>query len=230
MMKVLVIDIGGSNVKFRLSGRDGKWKEPTGSEFTPDRFAKLAQPVIAEAAPDVVTVGFPAIVRDGKIIDEPENLGGGWVGFDFEKILNKPTRILNDAALQALGAYSGRGRMLFLGLGTGLGSAIIDCGRVVPLELCRLRYSRSKSLEDAVSKATLKEIGQQEWEKVVWEVVAVLKEALLSQTVSIGGGNAKFLENVPEWASIGNNKDAFHGGVRLWQDTSIEIGGGGRSS
>ncbi len=228
-MKVLVIDIGGSNVKFRITGHDGKWKEPSGAQFSPSDFLKLAQPLVAETNPDVITVGFPAEVRDGRIIADPSNIGAGWINYDFEAVLGKPTKVINDAALQALGAYNDCGRMLFLGLGTGLGSAIIDCGRIVPLELCRLRYSKNKTLEDAISKATLKLIGQSKWQKAVWEVVNLLKDSLLAQNVVIGGGCAKFLEQVPDWASIGGNKDAFRGGIRLWEDSSIEIGGGGRS-
>ena len=227
-MRVLVIDIGGSNVKFRLGGGEGKWKRPSGVDLTPGRFSVLAAPVVAEACPEVVTIGFPSVVRDDEVVEEPENLGAGWVGFDLRGELGVPTRVINDAAMQALGVYEGRGRMLFLGLGTGLGSAIIDCGRVVPLELGRLRYSRGRTFEDVVGKRALKAAGRAAWERAVWEVVGILRESLLTESIALGGGNAKLLEEVPDGIRIGSNKDAVAGGVRLWRDGGIEIGASGR--
>lgn len=225
-MKVLVIDVGGTNIKFRLTGWEAKRKEPSGDRFGPEDFLRAAEPVVAEARPEAVTVGFPSVVRDHLVVEDPTNLGSGWIGFDFGRALGCPTKVINDAAMQALGAYGNSGRMLFLGLGTGLGSAIIDSGRIVPLELGRLRYSRNKTLEDAVSKKALKKEGRASWERCVWEVVGLLKDALLTESIAIGGGNAKHLEQVPDGVRIGDNQDAFTGGIRLWEDTSIELCGG----
>lgn len=216
MRPILVIDVGGSNLKGYLTGREGRWKTPSGTEMTPKDFLEKVEPWLVESQPEMVSIGFPAEISNDQILEEPQNLGKGWKGFDLADALGLPCKIVNDAAMQALGSYPGVGRMLFLGLGTGLGSAMIVEGQIVALELGRLRYSRSLTLEDAVSKKVLKKEGVEKWEIVVWEVVDILRSALLPDTVTLGGGNASKLQRVPEGVRIGSNRDAFAGGVRLW--------------
>ena len=165
---------------------------------------------------DVVAIGFPSPVRDGKILSEPKNLGHGWVGFNFEKALRKPVRIINDASLQALGSYHG-GRMLFLGLGTGLGSALVWGNTVLPLELGDLPYRNRRVIEDYLGKPGAAEMGAKEWQAEVAFAVAQLKKSLIADYVVLGGGNVKKLDHLPDDAERGYNRNAFLGGVRLWQ-------------
>ena len=215
-MKVLVVDVGGSNLKLKMSGARKRTKIPSGADLTPKAMMKLLRPVIGGWAYDVVTVGFPAPIVNGRPLHEPTNLGKGWMDFDFERAFGRPVRLLNDAAMQALGGYEG-GRMLFVGLGTGLGSALVDDGHVVSLELCELRYSRRNSLEDMLSKKMLKEVGTATWQGTVYEVLEMLRLAFLPDYIMLGGGNAKHLSKTPDYVRIGNNLDALVGGERLWQ-------------
>jgi predicted NBD/HSP70 family sugar kinase len=165
---------------------------------------------------NAISMGFPAPVRDGRILDEPKHLGKGWVRFDLEKAFGKPVRIVNDAAMQALGSYRG-GRMLFLGLGTGLGSTLVLREIVVPLELGDLPYRDDGIIEDFLGKPGGAELGQREWERQVLLAIAQLKRALIADYVVLGGGNAKKLSVLPQGAELGHNRNAFLGGARLWQ-------------
>lgn len=165
---------------------------------------------------DVISMGFPAPVRDGRIACEPKHLGKGWVRFNFEKAFGKPIRIVNDAAMQALGSYRGR-RMLFLGLGTGLGSTLIWQNNVLPLELGDLPYPRQHIIEDFLGKSGMKRLGEKKWKRQVLRAVAQLRKALLADYVVLGGGGAKKFEKLPAGIELGNNRNAFLGGVRLWQ-------------
>ena len=168
---------------------------------------------------DAVSIGYPGVVLHGKPLSEPRNLGGGWVGFRFKKAFRCPVMIINDAAMQALGSYKG-GRMLFLGLGTGLGSALIVDGILEPTELAHLPYKRERTYEDYLGKAGLKRLGKRKWRRHVLDVVAQLKAALEADEVVIGGGNAKLLKRLPRGARLGNNANAFLGGYRLWKNNA----------
>jgi polyphosphate glucokinase len=213
--KILVIDVGGTHVKMMIS-REKKRKFKSGTKLTPKKMVAAVTEKVEDWKFDVIAVGFPAPVRDGQILAEPKHLGKGWVGFDFEKAFRKPVRILNDAALQALGSYRG-GRMLFLGLGTGLGSTLVLRDVVIPLELGDLPYRDDRIIEDFLGKPGIAELGQKEWERQVLLAVAQLKTALIADYVVLGGGNAKKLKELPKGAELGHNRNAFLGGERLWQ-------------
>ena len=214
--KVLVIDIGGSHVKLMIS-RAQKRKFKSGRKLTPrEMIAQMKPLLVPDWKFDVVAIGFPSPVRDGKILSEPKNLGHGWVGFNFEKALRKPVRIINDASLQALGSYHGR-RMLFLGLGTGLGSALVWGNTVLALELGDLPYRNRRVIEDYLGKPGAAEMGAKEWQAEVAFAVAQLKKSLIADYVVLGGGNVKKLDRLPDGAERGYNRNAFLGGVRLWQ-------------
>ena len=165
----------------------------------------------------VVSIGYPGPVLHGKPVSEPMNLGGGWVGFDFKKAFGCPVRVINDAAMQAVGSYR-RGRMLFLGLGRGLGSALIIDGVLEPMELAHLPYKKGRTFEDYVGLAALKRSGKKKWRRHVADVVAQLKAALEADDVVGGGGNAKLLSKLPKGVRLGSNANAFVGGYRLWKD------------
>jgi polyphosphate glucokinase len=175
----------------------------------------------ADWAYDVISIGFPGLVVHGRIAAEPSNLGRGWVGFDFGAAFGLPVRIINDAAMQALGSYEG-GRLLFLGLGTGLGSAMIVDGRPEPMELAHLPYRKGRTYEDYVGAAGLRRLGRAKWRKHVWAMVALLRTALEPDTVVLGGGNAVRLEPLPPGVRLGNNLNAFTGGFRLWREGGIQ--------
>ncbi|HEX8680028.1 MAG TPA: hypothetical protein VF683_08715, partial [Chthoniobacterales bacterium] len=163
-----------------------------------------------------VSLGFPAPVRDGKILNDPKHLGPGWVDFDFKKAFAKPMRFINDAAMQALGSYHG-GRMLFLGLGTGLGSCLIWDHNVLPLELGDLPYPGVKRIEDVVGKRGLERLGKKAWRREVVAVLRSLKSAFIAEYVVVGGGNAKQFDELPEGFELGENRNAYDGGIRLWE-------------
>ena len=171
---------------------------------------------------DVVSIGYPGVVVHGKIVAEPYNLGRGWVGFDFKKAFGRPTRVMNDATMQAIGSYDG-GRMLFLGLGTGLGSALIIDGTVVPMELAHLPYKRGRSYEDYVGEHGKKRLGPKKWRRIVSEVVDQLRSILEADYVVIGGGNARKLDKLPANSRLGNNDFAFIGGYRVWRNNKISV-------
>jgi polyphosphate glucokinase len=216
-MKILVVDIGGTNVKIKATDHDEVRKFPSGKDLTAQQMVHGVQELAKDWAYDVVTLGYPGPVIHGKIGKEPVNLGSGWLGFDFEAAFGKPTRLINDAAMQALGSYEG-GRMLFLGLGTGLGNTLIVDGTIAPMELGHLPYRKKKSFEDYVGNRGRERLGKKKWQTAVEDVVARLKAALNADYVVLGGGNAKKLTHLPEGCRLGNNENAFIGGFRLWTE------------
>jgi len=213
--KILVIDVGGTHVKLMIS-RAQKRKFKSGPKMTPREMVAQVQEEVDGWKYDAISVGFPSPVRDGRILAEPKHLGKGWVRFNFEKALGKPVRIVNDAAMQALGSYRG-GRMLFLGLGTGLGSTLVLRDVVLPLELGDLPYFEDRIIEDFLGKPGIDELGEKEWERLVIGAVAQLKKSFIADYVVLGGGNTKKLGELPEGAEKGHNRNAYLGGVRLWQ-------------
>jgi polyphosphate glucokinase len=216
-MKVLVIDIGGTNIKLLATGQNQIRKHPSGPEFTPDQLVELVARETSDWEFDAVSIGFPGPIVHGKIVQEPHNLGKGWVDFDFAGRFGKPVKLLNDAAMQALGSYEG-GRMLFLGLGTGLGSALIIEGTIAPLELAHLPYKKKRTFEDYVGARGLLGFGKSKWHRSVEDVVSRLKAAMVADYVVLGGGNSRKLKRVPPGARLGDNNNAFLGGFRLWEE------------
>src|ERR1700719_1468017 len=214
--RILVIDIGGTHVKLMIS-RTKKRKFKSGPKMTAREMVRQIKSELKGWKYDVISIGFPAPVRDGRIIDEPKHLGKGWVRFNFEKALGKPVRTVNDAALQALGSYRG-GRMLFLGLGTGLGSTLVLPDMVFPLELGDLPYRDHQIIEDFLGKTGIDELGGKEWEREVHFAVSQLRKSVIADYVVLGGGKAKKLRELPEGTELGHNRNAFLGGVRLWQN------------
>ncbi|MFN8628074.1 MAG: ROK family protein [Candidatus Binatia bacterium] len=214
-MMVLAIDVGGTNVKILASGEDTPRRFPSGPSLTPRRMVAMAKRVAKDWKYDVVSIGYPGVVLHGQIAAEPYNLAKGWVGFDFERALGRPVKIVNDAAMQALGSYNG-GTMLFLGLGTGLGSALIVDGTVVPLEVAHLPYKRG-TFEDYVGLRGLKGLGKKKWARHVRYGVSRLVAAFHPDDVVLGGGNAKKLKRLPPGCRAGTNANAFLGGFRLWE-------------
>ena len=212
---VLAVDVGGSHVKALLEGESERRRFASGPDMTAQMMVDGVRGLVDGWSFDRVSVGIPAPVRHGKPIAEPMNLGGGWVGFDYETAFGVPTKVVNDAAMQALGSYEG-GHMLFLGLGTGLGSALIADGVIAPLELAHLPY-RDKTFERYVSERALKRHGKKEWQKTVFDVVRRLEAAIEADYVVIGGGGAKELDELPPNSRRGDNMNAFRGGFRLWQ-------------
>jgi polyphosphate glucokinase len=212
---ILVIDVGGSHVKLMIS-RAQKRKFKSGPRLTPREMVAQIKEEVADWEFAAISMGFPAPVRDGRIADEPKHLGKGWVGFNFEKAFGKAIRIINDAAMQALGSYRG-GRMLFLGLGTGLGSTLIWANNVLPLELGDLPYRDHKIIEDFLGKPGMVMLGEKEWSREVEHAVIQLKKSLIADYVVLGGGNVKKLDSLPRGVERGHNRNAYLGGTRLWQ-------------
>ena len=216
-IKVLAIDVGGTNVKVLGADQSTPHKIPSGPAMTAKKMIGEVKRATDGRAYDAVSIGYPGPVRGGHPLAEPKNLGGGWVKCDFQKAFGKPVKVINDAAMQALGSYEG-GRMLFLGLGTGLGSALITDGVLVPMELAHLRYRKGRTYEDYVGVRGLKRYGKKRWRRYVLDVVSALRDALQSDYVVLGGGNAKRLQRLPKWARLGDNSHAFISGFRLWDD------------
>jgi polyphosphate glucokinase len=217
-MKILVIDIGGTNVKVASTDVRVPIKIPSGPSMTAEQ---MTQQVIAATAGwsyDAISIGYPGPVVNHRPIAEPVNLGGGWIDFDYEKAFGKPIRFLNDAATQALGGYKS-GRMLFLGTGTGLGSAMVFDGIVIPLELAHLPYKKNRTYEDYLGHAGLELRGKKRWRKSVLDVIERLQAALVCDCVLLGGGNAKLMKNLPSHVVIGANSNAIAGGLKLWEIT-----------
>jgi predicted NBD/HSP70 family sugar kinase len=219
MKKVLVVDIGGTHVKLMIS-RGQKRKFNSGMKLSPRQLVAEIKKTAADWKFDAVSIGFPAPVHRGEITKDPKHLAKGWVGWDFRKSLDKPVRVINDAAMQALGSYHG-GRMLFLGLGTGLGSALLWEKNVLPLELGDLPYGNGEMIEEYVSKRGLERMGRKLWLREVHHAVTRLKLSLIADYVVLGGGNAKLLTKLPEGCELGANKNAYLGGVRLWQKDTL---------
>jgi polyphosphate glucokinase len=214
-MHVLVIDIGGTHVKVLASGRKSSRRFPSGPTMTPRKMVAGVKAIASDWKYDVVSIGYPGVVLRDRPIAEPHNLARGWVGFDYAKAFGRPVRMINDAAMQALGGYRG-GKMLFLGLGTGLGTAFIVDGIVEPMELSHLPY-RKATYEAYVGNAALERMGKKKWRKHVAMVIELLRAALEPDDVVIGGGNVKKLEALPAGCRLGNNDQAFTGGFRLWE-------------
>jgi predicted NBD/HSP70 family sugar kinase len=214
-MKILVIDIGGTHVKVLAGGRTKLVEIPSGPKMTPAKMVAAVRAATIDWKYDAVSIGYPGSVVHGRPLTEPYHLGRGWVGFDFKKAFDRPIKIVNDAAMQALGSYQG-GRMLFLGLGTGLGSALIVDNVLEPMELAHLPYKKGRSYEDYVGQAGLTRLGKQKWRHEVKEVVQQLKVAMQVDYVVLGGGNVRLLKKLPPGSRLGNNANAFQGGYRLW--------------
>jgi polyphosphate glucokinase len=215
-MKILAIDVGGTHVKVLATGRRKPLEIPSGPKMTAREMVRKVREGTAGWSYSVVSIGYPGPVLHGKPVSEPANLGGGWVGFDFKKAFGHPVRVINDAAMQALGSYKG-GRMLFLGLGTGLGSALVVDGVLEPMELAHLPFKNGKTYEDRVGEAALKRLGKKKWRGNVADVVTRLQAALEADDVVVGGGNAKLLRTLPKGVRLGSNANAFTGGYRLWK-------------
>jgi polyphosphate glucokinase len=213
--KILVIDIGGSHVKVLATGRRTPVKIPSGPTMTPHEMVRAVKTAVADWSYDAISIGYPGAVHRGRPTSEPRHLGEGWVGFNFREAFGRPVMLINDAAMQALGSYRD-GHMLFLGLGTGLGSAIILNGALGPLELAHLPYRRGKSYEQYVGDEGRKRLGKRKWRRHVIQVARMLQAALQADEVVIGGGNAKRLERLPPGMRLGANANAFAGGYRLW--------------
>ncbi len=213
---VLVIDIGGTHVKLLATGRTEPIKIPSGPQMTAKKMVEDVRQAVAGWKYSAVTIGYPGPVAHGRPISEPHNLGRGWVAFDFKKAFGRPVKLMNDAAMQALGSYRG-GRMLFLGLGTGLGSALIVEGVLGPLELAHLPYMKGRTYEDYLGLRGLEKMGKKKWRRHVFDVVELLKNAMEADYVVVGGGNARLVKKLPPGARLGDNSCAFTGGFRLWQ-------------
>lgn len=213
-MNLLVIDIGGTNVKLLATGAAEARRFPSGKEMSPDRMVCQIREITRDWSYEAIAIGYPGIVKHGRIITDPHNLAKGWSGFDFEAAFRLPVRIINDAAMQALGSYRD-GVMLFLGLGTGLGSALVIDGKVVPLELAHLGYKKG-TFEDYLGARGLERLGRKKWCKQVACAVARLQATIIPDDLVIGGGNARKLDKLPDGCRIGGNQLAFAGGFRLW--------------
>ena len=224
-MKILVIDVGGTHVKLLATGHRKRREFRSGAGMTATQMVTEARRVTADWQYDAITIGYPGPVRGGHPVAEPHNLGAGWVGFDFTKAFACPVRMVNDAAMQALGDYRG-GHMLFLGLGTGLGSALIIDGVLAPLELAHLPYKHDRTYESFLGLRGLKRLGRKKWEKCVWDVVQRFKAALQVDEVVLGGGNAERLRALPPGSRRGENSRAFVGGFRLWEVPATRVATG----
>ena len=215
-MNVLVIDVGGTNVKYRDHHREETLKFPSGATLTPDGMVARLRELTEGWDYEAVAIGYPGPVLDGKPAAEPHNLAPGWLGYDFGAAFGHPTKVINDAAMQALGSYDG-GKMLFLGLGTGLGATLIANKTVVPLEIAHLPYRKGRTYEDYLGLRGLERLGKKAWRKYVADVVAKLEAAFVVNDVVLGGGNARKLKDLPKGARLGDNANAILGGFRLWE-------------
>jgi polyphosphate glucokinase len=213
---ILVIDVGGSHVKIRMGLRGQIRRFESGPDMTAADMARQARRLARDLPYEVVSIGYPGLVLRGRIAAEPYNLGPGWVGHDFQKSFGRPVRVINDATMQALGSYEG-GRMLFLGLGTGLGATLILDGAVEPMEIGHMPYKRGRTFEDYIGERGRKRLGNKKWRQAVAEVITRLKEVLEADYVVLGGGNAARLKELPEGVRLGDNLNAFKGGLQLWR-------------
>jgi predicted NBD/HSP70 family sugar kinase len=211
----MVLDVGGTHVKVAFSDDPREWKIPSGPKFTPGQMIRALARVTRGRKYDVVAIGYPGPVSHGKIVRDPAHLGPGWVDFDFSEALGHPVRIVNDAAMQALGNYR-QGHLLFLGLGTGLGSAMVIGGSLQPMELAHLPYKKGRTFEEYVGEAALERLGRKKWGKEVRRVVQVLIAALEPDEVVLGGGNAAKLDELLPGVRRTDNREAIVGGIRLW--------------
>lgn len=219
-MNVLVIDVGGTHVKVLATGAKTERKFTSGPDMTPEKMVVGVKAVTADWKYDAVSIGYPGPVLRNRPVAEPYNLAAGWMGFDFEKAFERPVKLVNDAAMQALGSYH-EGKMLFLGLGTGLGSTMIADGIIEPMELGHLPYKKG-TYEDYVGQRGLEHVGKKKWRQYVEDVVKRLKTALEPEDVVIGGGNVRLLKELPAGCRVGDNTNAFIGGFRLWEEAKAE--------
>jgi polyphosphate glucokinase len=217
VVEVLVIDVGGTRVKLRASTSDEVRRFRSGPDLTPEVLVEKVAQKTVDWRHDVVSIGYPGSVAGGSVIAEPGNLGSGWVGYDFRAAFDRPVRVVNDAILQALGAYRS-GRMLFLGLGTGVGSAIVSEHVLIPLELGCLPHPRGGTLVDHLGRAARRQHGHDAWQASVVEIIPLLRSAMASDYVVLGGGNGRKVEPLPPFTYPGRRDDAFEGGVRLWEE------------
>ena len=213
--KVLVVDVGGTHVKLLRSSRDER-EFPSGPRLKPQQLVAKLKETARGWKFDYASIGFPAPVRRGRIAKDPKHLAKGWVGFNFARALGIPVRVVNDAALQALGSYRG-GRMLFLGLGTGLGSALVWDKTLMPLELGDLPYRHGQIIEDYLGIPGMELLGEKKWRREVTYAVTQLRKSFIADYVVLGGGSAKKFDQLPNGIELGHNRNAFLGGVRLWQ-------------
>jgi polyphosphate glucokinase len=217
-MDVLAIDIGGTQVKLRTSSAEEARRFQSGPHLTPDDLVEKVRHAVADWNFDVIAIGLPGAVENNAPAAEPGNLGPGWVGFDFARALGRPVRVVNDAVMQALGGYQS-GRMLFLGLGTGVGSALVTEHVVVPLELGSLPHTAGGTIAERLGRAGLARDGRDAWQQAVEHITPVLRDAFVADYVLLGGGNAQELDRLPPHTRRGDNHDAFIGGFRLWEET-----------
>jgi polyphosphate glucokinase len=224
-MKVLVIDIGGSNVKVASTDMRVPIKIPSGPTMDAEQMVKGVLAATAGWTYDCISIGYPGPVAHDRPLAEPHNLAAGWLDFHYQKAFGKPIRFINDAAMQALGGYKG-GRMLFLGTGTGLGSAMIFDGTVIPLELAHLPYKNGRTYEEYIGLIGLERRGKARWRKSVLDIISRLQAALVCDSVLLGGGNAKLMKNLPNHVMLGANSNAIDGGLKLWEgpDPTIPAG------
>jgi polyphosphate glucokinase len=214
-MNILVIDVGGSNIKILATGQPERIKIPSGRDFTPEEMVPSVQEAAKDWDYEAITIGFPGVVKHGKIAANPVNMGGGWIGFDFEKAFGCPVKIINDAAMQALGSYEG-GKVLFMGFGTGLGTALVFEDLILPLEGGHLPFKQG-TFETHVGNEALKKMGRKRWTEHVYQAIAHFKRCFQPDEIVLGGGNSKLLDEIPENCRLGSNKNAFTGGFRLWE-------------
>jgi polyphosphate glucokinase len=217
-MQILAIDIGGQHVKVLASDQSKPRRMNSGPKLTAAAMVEGVKALTGDWSFDVISMGYPGQVVHNMPAHEPVNLGPGWIGFDYQAAFGKPTKIINDAAMQALGSYQG-GRMLFIGLGTGLGSAMIVDGQVEPMELGHLPYKKKMTYEDFVGQRGLEALGRKRWRREVLLVIETFRTALQPEYIVLGGGNAKLVKELPEGVRLGDNANAFTGGFRLWQET-----------
>jgi len=215
-MDVLVIDVGGTHVKILATGQTDKREFDSGPKMTAEQMVSGVRQLAGDWSYDVVSIGYPGPVLHNRPVADPKNLGPGWMGFDFNKAFGRQVKVINDAAMQALGSYHGR-RMLFLGLGTGLGSALVLDNCVLQLELGDLPYRDGSIIEDYLGKPGLARLGEKNWQRDVEHALVQLKKSLIADYIVLGGGNAKKLDELPEGVERGHNRNAFLGGTRLWQ-------------
>jgi len=216
---ILVVDVGGTHIKLRIDNRGAIGEFDSGPKMTPGHMMRKIRKLMRGRQYDAVSIGYPGVVIHGRIVANPHNLGNGWLGYDFAHAFGKPVRVINDAAMQAIGSYEG-GRMLFLGLGTGLGATLIVDGVVEPTEIGHMPYKHGSTFEEYVGERGRKHLGNRKWRKAVCKVIADLKAAFQADYIVLGGGNAVRLERLPRDVRLGDNRNAFIGGLRLWQPTN----------
>ena len=227
-MNIFVLDIGGTSLKIWKSLEPEPTKIETGGTFTPEDLVRETKPILGDSV-DRISIGYPGVVRWGRPAEEPVNLGKGWVGFDFAQAFDCAARVMNDADMQALGGYEG-GRMLYLGLGTGVGTTLIADGAISQIALGQLPFKDGKAFDDYLTKEAIERIGLEAWREAVGEAAALLKNAMLADYVLLGGSGAERFDKLPEGCRRGGNQNAYFGGLRMWEDVGIHSATLGRTS